>query len=93
MLKRLRNGSSGFVMSLNAKFLPTVVGVNRFITMPCGTYTKPKRGVCFTLLANAGTIASSIGSATAAPKPCRNVRRRRCFLVMNIAIGPRKPLV
>ncbi len=37
MLKRLRKGSSGLVMSLNAKFLPAVVGVNRFMTMPCGT--------------------------------------------------------
>src|ERR1700734_2996049 len=32
----------------------------------------------------AGIIASSKGSATAAPMPRKNVRRSRCFLVMNI---------
>src|SRR3954452_23827326 len=36
----------------------------------------------------AGTIASSIGSASVAPTPRRNVRRDRCILVMNI-----RPLV
>src|SRR6516162_9340392 len=37
-------------------------------------------GVCAQAVC-AGTIASSSGSATAAPAPRRNVRRRRCFLV------------
>src|SRR5688572_33108997 len=32
----------------------------------------------------AATIESSSGSATEAPTPCRNVRRDRCFFVMNI---------
>jgi hypothetical protein len=32
----------------------------------------------------AGTIASSNGSASAAPIPCRNVRRGRDILVINI---------
>src|SRR3954447_14946238 len=36
----------------------------------------------------AGTMASSIGSASVAPTPRRNVRRDRCILVMNI-----RPLV
>ena len=36
-LKRSRYGSSGFMMSLNSKSRPTVSGVNRAITAPCGT--------------------------------------------------------
>src|SRR6267142_4321843 len=36
-------------------------------------------GVC------AGTIDSSSGNATVTPAPRRNVRRERCFLVMNMA--------
>src|SRR5262245_4308314 len=36
------------------------------------------RAVC------AGIIASSSGSPTATPAPRRNVRRDKCFLVMNI---------
>src|SRR6188474_2455189 len=71
-------------MSLSSNPAPTASGVNRLMTMPCGTYTNPRRGLCFTLLANAGTIASSNGSATVAPSPRRNVRRPRCFWVMNI---------
>src|SRR5579864_5322110 len=38
-------------------------------------------GVC------AGTIESSSGSAKDTPMPRRTVRRERCFLVMNIALG------
>ena len=33
----------------------------------------------------AGTIASSSGTATVTPTPCRNVRRGMCFFVMNIS--------
>src|SRR5687768_12958810 len=50
---------------------------------------KPKRlagaaGVCARAVP-AGTIASSNGKATAAPKPRRNVRRASAVFVMNIA--------
>src|SRR6185503_168541 len=36
----------------------------------------------------AGTIESRSGSASVTPAPRRNVRRERCFLVMNMAIVP-----
>src|ERR1700733_12689830 len=42
-----------------------------------------RSGVC------AGTMESSNGSATVAPKPRRTVRREMCFLVMNIVLTPR----
>jgi hypothetical protein len=35
-------------------------------------------GVC------ADTMESSMGTATVAPTPCRNVRRERCLLVRNM---------
>ena len=38
--------------------------------------------------ARAGVIASSSGSATAAPTPFKTVRRDRCFLLMNISFSP-----
>src|SRR5262245_55831571 len=44
--------------------------------MPFGTYTKPIRTGDFAVLAErAGVIASRYGSATAAPKPLKNVLR------------------
>ena len=46
------------------------------------------RPVCDATAANAGTIAFSIGSATVALAPRRNVRRGICFCVMNIAMVP-----
>ena len=45
-----------------------------------GAAAAPASGVC------APTIESSSGSATVAPTPCRNVRRDRCFFVMNISL-------
>src|SRR5439155_9463550 len=41
------------------------------------------KGVC------AGTIDSSSGNATVTPAPQRNVRRERCFLVMNMVLVSR----
>ena len=34
-----------------------------------------------------GTMESRNGSASVAPAPCRNVRRERCFFVMNMALS------
>jgi hypothetical protein len=48
-------------------------------------YTAPNRNGAFVAAVNAGTIASSHGSATAAPTPRRNVRRGNDIFVMNIA--------
>src|SRR6478735_42437 len=47
---------------------------------------KPSRGTGSPdLPESAGTIASSIGSASVAPTPRRNVRLGNAFLVMNIS--------
>src|SRR4051794_13451826 len=46
---------------------------------------KPRRGTGPPVFAvSAGTIASSMGSASVAPIPRRNVRRGSAFLVMNM---------
>src|SRR5262245_26740991 len=60
--------------------------------MPFGTYTPAKRrtgraGVSAIAVA-AGTIASSSGSARAAPAPRRNVRRGNAFLVITMWRSP-----
>ena len=38
-----RNGYSGLRMGVNAKFVPGAAGVQFAMTMPLGTYTKPRR--------------------------------------------------
>src|SRR5579862_5496884 len=52
-------------------------------------YTNPRRGDAFAAVfcnsVCAGTMESSSGSAIVTPTPRRNVRRGRCFFVMNIA--------
>src|ERR1700733_7653813 len=82
--------SRGLRIRENLKSLPLSSGVQNFCTAPWGKYTKPTRG--FTTAAvsasavPAGIIASSKGSAIAAPAPFRTVRRDRCFLVRNMAL-------
>src|ERR1051325_7937929 len=59
---------------------------------------KPMRGEGFAAVCDkavdAGIMASNNGSPTATPAPRRNVRRERCFFVMNmvapnfISVGP-----
>src|SRR3954453_14586900 len=57
---------------------------------------KPRRGTVLTAFAaRAGAMASSIGSASDAPTPRRNVRRGKVFLAMNmtrlensVSVGP-----
>src|SRR5271156_6051013 len=73
-----------------SKAAPTVLGVQLSITMPFGTYTKDVRMGAWAALAGAakaGTMASSMGRAIAAPMPRRNVRRSRCFCVTNIRVS------
>ena len=48
----------------------------------------PLAAVCASAVP-AGTIDSRNGSAIVTPTPCRNVRRDRCFLVMNAMVGSR----
>src|SRR5690606_14239306 len=86
-------GSSGLRMGENLKSRPVPSGVQNFCTAPWGKYTKPRRGLMaaavFASAVCAGIIASSNGSAIAAPAPCRTVRRERCFLVRNMALASR----
>src|SRR5580658_1045972 len=58
--------------------------------MPLGTYTKAMRTGGFELrvAASAGAIASRNGSATAVPRPRRNVRLGRNFLVIIVELAP-----
>src|ERR1700730_4973104 len=86
---RSRYGSSG--LKLNGSVAPsgpTVSGIQYPGAMPWHTKQPTNRGfglpaVCANAVA-AGTIASSSGSASAAPAPRRTVRREMCFLVINI---------
>ena len=62
-------------------------------TCPCSRRAADRRtpdatrafAAVFASSVRAGTIASSRGSASVAPTPRRNVRRGRCFLVMNMS--------
>jgi len=58
--------------------------------MPFGTYISPKRFAGFAAVLaiadRAGTMLSSNGNATAAPRPRKTVRREIAFLVMNMLI-------
>src|SRR5690606_6433083 len=87
-----RSGSSGLRMGENLKSRPVPSGVQYFSTAPCGKYTKARRGLgaaaVFARAVPAGIIASSRGSAIAAPAPFRTVRRDRCFLERNMALVP-----
>ena len=58
------------------------------MTMPFGTYITPNRVIglaaVFCSAVNGGTIASSSGSASVAPRPRSIVRRGIAFLVISI---------
>src|SRR5580658_6343658 len=92
MFMRSRNGSRGFRIGENSKPAPSVAGVHLSITAPCGTYTNPRRGEGFAAVllsaVCAGSMESSNGRASVTPTPRRNVRRGRCFFVMNIILWP-----
>src|SRR5262245_2187650 len=60
--------------------------------MPFGTYMRPKRltdlaAVC-AIADSAGTMLSSSGNATAAPRPRNTVRREMAFFVTYISVAP-----
>ena len=74
-----RHGSSGFSVGVSSKALPSAAGVHVSMMRPFGTYTVQKRAagraaVCASAVA-AGTIPSSSGSASVAPRPRSTVRR------------------
>src|SRR5262245_23765475 len=59
--------------------------------MPCGKKIPIKRGFGFAAVwasaVDAGIMASNKGRANVTPAPFRNVRRGKCFRVINILIG------
>src|SRR5215510_7805467 len=74
-------------MGVNSKSGPSVFGVHLSMIAPCGMYTNASRvpefvAACAVM---AGIIDSRNGNASVAPAPCKNVRRERWFLVINIA--------
>src|ERR1041385_7779605 len=75
------NGSSGFITRGNgAENAPSCSMFQFFMSMPFGPYGNASRTGGVALDAPntfAGTIASRYGSATAAPRPRRKVRRGR----------------
>src|SRR6185503_19129965 len=84
-----RNGSNGFRMGEKSKSTPAVLGVNRSMMIPFGTYAAANRrtGIAATVrdcAVAAGIIASSNGNATAAPRPFKKVLRGNDMRVMNI---------
>ena len=78
-------------MRVHSKSLPVAAGVQSFMTIPFGTYTKARRTGAFVIArlaaARAGNIASSIGNAMAVPIPLRNVRLGMCLRVMIMALS------
>ena len=80
-----RKASSGFMMRGSSPNAPSCGTFQFFMSMPFGTYRKARRTGALAGAANAGTIESRKGSATAAPTPLRNVLRGRDLPVMIIA--------
>ena len=84
-----RKASIGLRIGLKSKLTPVVAGVQWLGRSPIGTKTAPNRLVgaaaVFAVAVRAGTIASSSGSESVAPRPRRTVRRESAVFVMNIA--------
>ena len=90
---RSRCGAIGCRIGENAKSRPVAAGVQCSIAMPLGTYNTPKRrmprAAVFRTAERAGTMPSSRGRASVAPRPRRTVRRGIAFLVMIMSLAPR----
>src|SRR5712671_1447256 len=84
---RSRNCASGSRTGDSCKS-PSAAGVHLSIMIPFGTSTNAIRIGRALSAASAGVIASSMGSASAAPAPRRNVRRGMDFLVISMAHSP-----
>src|SRR5712672_3443498 len=84
---RSRNCASGSRTGDSCKS-PSAAGVHLSIMIPFGTSTNAMRIGRALSAASAGVIASSTGSASAAPAPRRNVRRGLDFLVISMANSP-----
>src|SRR5712671_2546870 len=84
---RSRNCASGSRTGDSCKS-PSADGVHLSIMIPFGTSMNAMRIGRALSAASAGVIASSMGSASAAPAPRKNVRRGMDFLVITMAHSP-----
>ena len=80
--------ASGASVDVSSKLAPSATGVHCSMIMPFGTYMTPNlvsglAGV-FCSAVSGGTMASSSGSASDAPRPRNIARRGIAFLVMNM---------
>jgi hypothetical protein len=84
------NGANGLRIGVSSKFVPSATGVHCSMIAPCGRYMNPRCGfglaAVWASAVQAGIIASNKGRPTVTPAPRRNVRRERCFFVMNMTV-------
>src|SRR6516162_9254249 len=85
---RSRNSASGSRTGVKAKSPPSFAGVHLSIMIPFGTSMNVIRIGRAVAAASAGVMASSTGSANAAPAPRRKVRRGMDFLVIITIANP-----
>src|SRR6059058_1421644 len=87
---RSRKASIGLRVGVISQPVPSVLGVHSLFKskMPFGTSMNAMRIGRLASTAKAGVMASSMGNATAAPAPRRNVRRGIDFLRINILCSP-----
>src|SRR5262245_7666980 len=81
---RSLKGPKASRIGVSSKLLPTVAGVHFSMMIPLGTVKNERRLTALAAVsageANAGTIASNSGNASAVPAPRRNTRRGMDFL-------------
>src|SRR5258706_7078896 len=87
---RSRKASIGLRVCVISESVPSVLGVTSLfkLKMPFGTSMNAMRIGRLVSTAKAGVIASSIGKATTAPAPRKNVRRGMDFLKITIFCSP-----
>ena len=85
---RSLKAAKGSMIGVSSKLLPTAAGVHFSMIIPLGTVKNESRLAVLAAVsageANAGTIASNSGNASAVPAPRRNARRGMDFLNTSI---------
>ena len=82
------NGSNGLRIGVSSKPLPSAAGVQCSMIAPCGRYMNPMRGFGSPPSAPAPSTRDhrvEERQADGDTRAARNVRRDRCFFVMNMA--------
>src|SRR5262245_10827852 len=87
---RSLKAASGSRVRVSSKLAPTVLGVHSpfRLKIPFGTCMNAMRVGRFVAAVSAGVMASSMGRASVAPTPRRNVRRGIAYLKTTIANPP-----